>query len=126
MLSVWYTVVMQIAKNAIYALRICKLLRGTKDPRTLVELGRAIDLDPRGVQQAMLPLLREGIVVSQRGANSGYLLRAKRVTVGMVVQAFGSGICPETDGDNADERAVRRKVRARVFGALRKMTLDDI
>lgn len=126
MLSVWYTFIMQIAKNAIYALRICKVLKGVTTPQSLAKLGQAIDLDPRGVQQVMLPLLRERIVVSQRGSNSGYLLVAKRLTVGTVVQAFGSGICPEIDGDNKYERAVRRKIRACVLGALRKMKLDDI
>jgi len=117
---------MQIRKNAIYAMRLCKLLAGQQVPMSLVELGRAIDLPRGGVQQAMIPLLREGIVVSRRGAQSGYMLRRKNVNIAAIVRAFGDGICAEVEGDSKEERAIRRKIGSCVTGALRRMKLDDI
>jgi len=117
---------MQIKKNAIYAVRLCQVLSGQESPMSLVDLGQAIDLDPRGVQQALIPLLREGIVSSRRGSRGGYWLQKKGVSVGDIVTAFGDGICAVMAGDSEHEAAIRRKIGSRVEGCLRRMKLSDI
>jgi DNA-binding IscR family transcriptional regulator len=117
---------MQIRKNAIYALRLCQVLAGRQEPMSTVELGKAIDLTPLGVQQALIPMLREKIVVSRRGLRGGYMLRKRNVNVAEIVAAFGDGICAEMDGDSKEEAAIRRKIGSCVTGALRRMKLDDI
>jgi len=119
---------MQIRKNAIYALEICGLLSGAEGPMSLVELGKAIELDPRGVQQVMIPLLRERIVSSRRGrgAQSGYTLEHKRLSVWTVAAAFGDGVCAQVAGDSRRQAAIRRKIRSSVGRALKGVKLADL
>ena len=99
---------MPIRKNAIYALRLCQVLSGRQEPMSLVELGKAIDLTPVGVQQALVPLLCERVVLSRRGLRGGCMLRKTNVNVTEVVAA------------------IRRKIGSYVTETLRRMKLDDI
>lgn len=109
----------------MYAMQLCKVLSGQKGPLSLVELGEAIGLSPGCVQQAMIPLLREGIVSSRRGIHGGYALVKKGVNVATIVAAF-DGICPPVAGDSAEVARIRRKVGVSVERTLRKMKLSDI
>ena len=117
---------MQIRKNAIYALEICGVLSGADGPMSLVEIGLAIGLEPGGVQQAIIPLLRERIVVSRRGRQSGYTLQRKRLNAWTVVSAFGDGVCAPVAGDSKRQAAIRRKIRSSIERALKGMKLADL
>jgi DNA-binding IscR family transcriptional regulator len=125
---------MKIGKKIVQAVEICKLLAAADSPMSLVELGEAIGLPPAGVQQLMLPLLREEIVVSRRGRHGGYVLQKKKASVGMIVVAFtgdiGNAMCPDRDDESEAEREIRRKIRkligSRVERLLRGMKLGDI
>jgi DNA-binding IscR family transcriptional regulator len=119
----------QIRTNAVYAIRACRVLANQTSPTSpmsLAELGEAVGLSPGSMQQALIPVLREGIVSSRRGSRGGYLLRKKAVSIGAIVAAFGDGICAEVAGDSEEEARIRRKIGSCVERALRRMKLDDI
>ncbi len=112
---------MNLTKYQCYGIRLLRELRRSGGPLKRKVLAEKLGISELMVQQVMIPLLRAGLVSSNRSnTRGGYQLANPRhqATVGEVVAAL------PRRGEEPDPLA--RKVEAAVARALRQLRVDDL
>ena len=89
---------MNISKKAEYALRaVITIARHKRDkPMQISEISKKESIPVKFLEQILLTLKNNGILISKRGANGGYLLAkpSNQISIGMILEIIDGPFDP--------------------------------
>lgn len=113
----------QITKRTLFAIQIVEHLSQAQGAVGTEALSELLGISGLYVNQVTHPLIKAGVLVSERGPGGGFRLArpAEEIDGADLAEALPKGICPDDEEDTEEVKRLRAVVRELVTQALKKI-----
>jgi len=119
---------MQLSNKTVYGILVVQTLAGKNQPLTTSEIAQRLSITRAYAIQITYALKNAGIITPQKGPGGGYTLAepAEEVSLGAVVRACETDICPPVEDEPQALNRVRRGFRRVLAETLDGKTVQDL